>query len=315
MSEVVTEQASTSRFLTRAEARRRGIPLNELLGPNYRKLFYDLYVPIGTTPTPLVRAAGALSVAPAGSYVSHHTAAEILGAAPPEQAYTHISTRGDVTRCRRDGIRAHRAMTQPNLLRRGALPVSAPTQILLEMAGIGTGLVDLVALGESLVRATGIPPERFVEAACRSTDRGAVPARRASRLLRKGVDSTQESRLRLLLVLAGLPEPEVNHILRRGDGEWSMRFDLCYPAYKLIVEYDGRQHADDPRQWRRDLQRREALDREDWRIIVVTAGDLYGEPEGVLIRVRDALVDRGARGVRRRFRPTWQQHFPQRVGN
>jgi very-short-patch-repair endonuclease len=28
-----------------------------------------------------------------------------------------------------------------------------------------------------------------------------------------------------------------------------MRFDLCYLEQRLIVEYDGRRHADSPEQW------------------------------------------------------------------
>ena len=65
-----------------------------------------------------------------------------------------------------------------------------------------------------------------------------------------------------------------------------MRFDLCYPSLKLIIEYDGRQHAEDSEQWLHDLRRREALDRMGWRIIVVTRHDYYDTPEEVLCRVR-----------------------------
>ena len=46
--------------------------------------------------------------------------------------------------------------------------------------------------------------------------RGCRLARRAASLAREGVDSPQETRLRLLLVLAGLPEPRVNVIIRGG---------------------------------------------------------------------------------------------------
>lgn len=53
-----------------------------------------------------------------------------------------------------------------------------------------------------------------------------------------------ESRLRMLLVLAGFAEPQVNFILRDLAGDWSRRFDLCYRALKLIIEYDGEQHGD-----------------------------------------------------------------------
>jgi very-short-patch-repair endonuclease len=111
-----------------------------------------------------------------------------------------------------------------------------------------------------------------------------------------------ESRLRMLLVLAGLPAPQVNFIVRHPDGSWRMRFDLCCPALKLIIEYDGRQHAMNSAQWQRDLKRREELDAIGWRIIVVTAADLYDAPEQVLARVRDALVERGATGIRRHFK-------------
>jgi very-short-patch-repair endonuclease len=88
-----------------------------------------------------------------------------------------------------------------------------------------------------------------------------------------------------------------------------MRFDLCYPLLKLIIEYDGRQHAEDSEQWLHDLRRCEALDRMGWRIIVVTRHDYYDTPEEVLCRVRDALIDQGMVGVRRRFKTEWARHI------
>jgi very-short-patch-repair endonuclease len=112
--------------------------------------------------------------------------------------------------------------------------------------------------------------------------RGAKLARRAARHIRDGVDSAMETRLRMLLVLAGLPAAEVNFILRHPDGSWWMRFDLCYPSLKLIIEYDGRQHAEDSDQWLHDLRRREALHRTGWRVIVDSeAGLLPGTGRGV----------------------------------
>jgi very-short-patch-repair endonuclease len=87
------------------------------------------------------------------------------------------------------------------------------------------------------------------------------------------------------------------------------RFDLSYPSLKLIIEYDGRQHSEDTEQWLHDLKRREALDRMGWRAIVITRHDYYDEPEEVLRRVRDALIERGLVGVRRRFKPEWARHI------
>ena len=91
-----------------------------------------------------------------------------------------------------------------------------------------------------------------------------------------------------------------------------MRFDLSYPGLKLIIEYDGRQHAENSGQWRRDLTRREELDRLGWRLIVVTSDDLHDASEAVLMRVRDALIDRGAIGIRRRFKTEWIRYFAPR---
>jgi hypothetical protein len=56
-------------------------------------------------------------------------------------------------------------------------------------------------------------------------------------MARSGVDSPQETRLRLLLVLAGLPEPSVNLIIRQPDGSWRRRYDMAYEEFRLIIEY------------------------------------------------------------------------------
>jgi hypothetical protein len=131
-------------------------------------------------------------------------------------------------------------------------------------------------------------------------------------LARKGVDSPQETRLRLLLVLAGLPEPRVNLTIRGSDGSWRRRYDLAYEDLLLIIEYDGRQHAEDSRQWLSDIFRREELDQMRWRLIIVTSEGIYQHPLRTLERVRDALLECGAIGIRRTFKQEWQLHFPAR---
>jgi len=94
---------------------------------------------------------------------------------------------------------------------------------------------------------------------------------------------------RQLIVLAGLPEPVVNHI-----------------------EYDGRQHAQDDRQWGRDLDRREELDADGWRLIVVRAKGIYTEPGRTLERIVDAMRSCGARGLPATLTREWERYFPGR---
>jgi hypothetical protein len=130
--------------------------------------------------------------------------------------------------------------------------------------------------------------------------------------VRAGVDSPMETRIRLLIVFAGLPEPQVNVIVRIAGGKWRWRFDLCYPEHKLITEYDGRQHAYDAEQWSHDLERREWLDQDGWRILVVITDGIYGDPLPTLQRVRAALEERGAR-VPKSFKQEWTRHFAGRA--
>jgi len=112
----------------------------------------------------------------------------------------------------------------------------------------------------------------------------------------------------ITLLLAGLPEPQVNVIVRIAGGKWRWRFDLCYPEYKLIIEYDGCQHAYDAGQWSHDLERREWLDQDGWRLLVVISDGIYADPLRTLQRVRSALEERGAR-VPKSFKQEWTRHF------
>ena len=185
--------------------------------------------------------------------------------------------------------------------------------VFLELATLHVDLVALVGLGDSLVRRARITPESLVVATAGWSGRGARLARRAAALVRAGVDSAMESRLRMMIILAGLPEPQVSFIVRNAEGDWQVRFDLCYPQLKLIVEYDGQYHRLDPGQWSRDLKRREWLERQGWRIIVVDSDAFYTEPRETLSRIRQALADLGCRDLPTRTPAAWDRLFPGKV--
>jgi hypothetical protein len=87
-----------------------------------------------------------------------------------------------------------------------------------------------------------------------------------------------ETRLRMLIVLAGLPEPRVNHVVRDAHGVVLLRFDLSYPGLRIVVEYDGRQHRDDLDQWDHDLDRKDWFDAEGWLHVPVFSRGIYRDP-------------------------------------
>ena len=299
--------------ITRSEALRRGHTLKQLRGPSFRRLFRGVYLPAGEPVSLVQRVRAALLIAPPGAYASHHTAARLWGAVPPETDQTHISVPGG-TRSVRDGIFAHRAETTfPPTERRG-VPVSAPVAVFLELAALHLDLVALVVLGDSIVRRAKIPAAVLVAAVGQWSGKGARLARRAALRVREGVDSAMETRLRMLIILAGLPEPQVNFIIRNSEGEWEVRFDLCYPQLKLIIEYDGGHHRLDEGQWSRDLKRREWLERQGWRIIVINSDAYDKEPRETLARIRQALADLGCPDLPTRTPEIWNRHFAREAG-
>jgi hypothetical protein len=82
---------------------------------------------------------------------------------------------------------------------------------------------------------------------------GGRALRQAIADIRQGAESRPESHLRLLIVGAGLPEPELNQEIHDPTGRLLARVDMLYRFERVIVEYDGAQHRTDDRQYEKDL--------------------------------------------------------------
>lgn len=296
----------TSRPFRRRDALRAGIYPKELAGPEFTRVFHGLYVARGVRITPQQRVRTALVAFP-NAFASHGTAALIWGGTPPHDDRTHLSILPGGTRSRRRGIAAHRANDDDGVSTVDGVRLSSAERCFCEIATDGADLVELVVLGDSLVRANATTPERLIAAADAWTNRRSAVARHAAGLVRDGVDSPMESRLRMLIILAGMPEPTVNVILRRPNGDWKRRFELCYEDLKLLIEYDGDYHLD-PDQHAADLLRREELEHDGWRFVVIRRQHFYRDPAGVLTRISQARLDCGAAEPTCRIRQTWRNY-------
>lgn len=118
------------------------------------------------------------------------------------------------------------------------------------------------------------------------------PRFRGSRVLRRAIDracvnvgSPQETRLRLMLIRAGLPTPVVAHAIRTAVGV--VHPDLAYPDLRIAIEYDGDHHRTDRQQWSHDIERERWVRQQGWDYIRVTAA----MPDGQIVHVIRVAVD------------------------
>ncbi len=297
----------TTRPFTRIEALRAGLTDRQLNGPRYRRLLQGAYVSAHVAEHPDLRARAALMLCGTDAVLSHSSTARLVGAPVPDDGVEHVTVPSAGERRRRTDLISHVAALQAEEIRvlRG-LRVTAPSRLFLDMAA-QLDLVDLVVLGDWLVAQEHISIAQLQLYLANATGRHVRAARRAAELVRAGVDSPMETRLRLLIVFAGLPEPVVNLRIRDEDGNVVLKLDLSWPDYHLAVEYDGRHHVERIEQWERDHARRDELENDGWRLMVVTAKGIYREPEVTLDRIHRALRERGASVGP--LKGTWRRHF------
>ena len=116
---------------------------------------------------------------------------------------------------------------------------------------------------------------------------GIVKARAAVDLIRVGADSAPETFLRLAMMDAGLPEPELQVQIVPGDS-YSPAADLGYRRQRIAIQYDGGHHLTREQQ-SRDNRRDAAFHFAGWRYFKFNADDLANEFRRAVAQVRTAL--------------------------
>lgn len=247
-----------------------------------------------------LRAAGALLALPPGAVLSHRTAAELRGLplpppaeAPkegPEPIHALVPAPADP---RVAGIRAHLcpAPAPAEALRR--LPVTPAARTWADLAA-ELGREDLAVLGDAILRGGRTTREDLAAELDRvPRRRGIRLAREVLPLLESRVDSPMETRVRLLILDAGLPRPVVNRPVLDAAGGWIACPDLQYPRFRVAIEYEGGHHRT-PAQLRKDIRRDEQYREEGWIVIKVTAADVYDRPATLVERIRRAIAHQAA---------------------
>ena len=235
-----------------------------------------------------------------GQFFSHETAARLFGA-PLYETGTDIdiSVWDPRTPPRGRGVVGHR-VSNVQLASIGSLPVVAPADAWFQLS-TRVRRDDLVAVGDYLVTGRRVPGGRspalssldeLADAVIRHAGkRGAGHSGWALPRVRVGVDSRPETLLRLLLVRARLPEPEIG-VEVEVHGGLKLHPDLAYSRWRIAFDYEGDDHRVRRDVWLRDIERRELMEDAGWRVIRVTAADLFTHPEAFVERVRRVIAGR-----------------------
>lgn len=117
-------------------------------------------------------------------------------------------------------------------------------------------------------------------------------AREALTRARQHVASPMESRLRLLLVDAGLPEPEINVALRSDDGTWLAEVDLLYRDARMVIEYEGDGHRTNAKTFQRDIERERRIEAAGYLYVRVTITAMRGGGGKLVTDLRRQLAAR-----------------------
>ncbi|MDO8384109.1 MAG: hypothetical protein Q7T17_14165 [Microbacterium sp.] len=245
---------------------------------------------------------------------SHLTAARIWGMPLPSRELQdeplHVLSIADSAPMRREGVVGWE--TEDADVPHGMqdkIPLVAPAEVWTQLAVPGSLGRDpltghrrslsadwLVAVGDYLVSGPRSYGRRYP--LCTMADLRAALARHRSKRgakaltlaigqIRRPVDSSQETFLRLGLVAHGLPEPEVQFPVMTVEG--LRHADLGYREARVLLEYQGDHHRLDRSQWLEDLRRVQLFQDAGFRPILVGANDLGPGLPALAARVRRAL--------------------------
>ncbi|MGA7205085.1 MAG: hypothetical protein WBX27_10695 [Specibacter sp.] len=204
---------------------------------------------------------------------------------------------------RRKGVIGHkRELVAGEWLLIDGVPVTAPARTLLDLAAV-LALDDLVAAADFLIcehhRDFEEPKKAIVKDAelagyilSKRFLRGLANAREAMDLMRVGADSPPETKLRLVLLRAGLPEFRTNCEIPGGPGEPTVYPDLGCEEFRVCGEYEGEIHQTTEKQlYDRNRDTRTAA--RGWLQVKVFNNDIRRGEDWVVDLFRQALLRQG----------------------
>jgi len=272
--------ALTKKPFTLDEARRAGLTFSSLRGSAWRRIGTELYCWRDLPENPLLLLSAWSALLPADAVFAGATAAWLWGFdfAPTDPVEVIVPASSGIRT--RFGLRVRRCRISPaEIVSIKGLHATAMHRTLKDFCSWSPTVDALIAMDMAIRLGR--------------TDVAALVAHAGSSRLRSlasfaaAAESPMETRLRWLLIQAGLPHPQVQTKLRDYEQRFLGRADLYYPGARLILEYDGANHRD---RLVEDNRRQNLLINAGFRLLRFTATDIHQRPEVVVAQVRAALT-------------------------
>lgn len=263
----------TRRPFTAADARRAGLARWHLAGASWRRMGHGLYAWAELADTPELKLEAALLRLPASAAFTGKTAAWLHGL--------------DVAPC--DPIETIKQPAPGDVVVRRGFRTTSPVRTLFELSR-RLRLTEAVVIADMALHARlvdKIELSNWIDS--HKGRQGVCAARGVLEFAEAAAESPMETRLRMLLVLNGLPRPEVQVKLHDEGGVFVGRTDLYYRERKLALEYDGEFHR---LSLVEDNRRQNRLLAAGIRLLRFTASDVLRHPDSVVAQVRDMLIKR-----------------------
>jgi hypothetical protein len=258
--------------VTLEDARRRGVGAWRMRTHAWQRVGPGIFVPAGVALTAELRIAIAARRLPVGAAFSGFSAAWLHRLGVPLSDPIEITVPSPGKASRRSGMRVHRqALGQHEVVQVRGHPATSVLRTLQDLSA-RISLTELVVLADVALH------ERLIAIAT-------LPGALQQHVEPKAA-SPMETRMRMEIVLAGLPRPLAQVPIYDQNGVFAGTPDLYYPEQRLGIEYDGGSHRTSLAE---DNRRQNALLQAGVRLLRFTAADILGTPERFVALVRHEL--------------------------
>lgn len=258
------------------------------------RIAHGLYL-VDATPDQLDRRCRAIAcVLPSDAAFSHWTAAALLGVPTRNCPVVHVILAPRRVLPQRAELVVHGRLLLPEDIDEfDGLRVTSGARLYVDLAEFLTRH-ELVAVGDAILR-LGLTDADALEQRVKAAAgrRGVGRARDCLRRLDARSQSAPESVVRYWLSSHDLPPATPQLAIVDDFGRVGAHADLGYEEWKILVEYEGKQHAAGD-QFDRDVERYSRMAAQGW-LVIRFAREHLGRPQTMIQRVRQALISRGWR--------------------